>query len=153
MPRAKKSLGFLRIVFQEKRLPVWAIAIDRAMRILREDEVGEPTALWFWRFTICVGVNRSARGSVAEKHALTLKSALIKNRRRVLRELSNERQDTAPDSILNEWLATLDCIIDESRAAKTVHWYGASAVGLEKRRTVRVGKTGRRTHHSQKSEL
>jgi hypothetical protein len=105
------KLKFYRLAFQGADLPPFGCFLDVAAAIAA---VPEETALWFWRFSICVGAGRQDTSSTILRHTHALRAAFPSHADLWADELNRRFPGHSPEVILREWLTSLDMI---SRAA------------------------------------
>lgn len=98
------------IIFEGNQLPGASISLDRFASTEFLPGIAEETALWFWRFTICVGRLRSAPSEEICSHVDRVIDLSLQ-RDDKLRTFAADHVDKCFDrSVLDDWLASLGTI-------------------------------------------
>ena len=111
------------IFFQGKPLPVAAYQLDLLAVHALINGLTEEQSVWWWRFTICVGCNRSDLLSTILQNAKILQDQLIGDPKRVAVYLEKKCPNYDPDVLINEWKQSLEIIIDEAKNAQRCTWF------------------------------
>lgn len=116
------------IVFNNIELPRESVFIDicASSRIIKD--ISEEMSLWFWQFTICVGLTKTENSSIVIKYATELNKLIIKNRERILKKLIMLYGSENADSIINSWQRTLNIMIETAEQSETCTWSGQEII-------------------------
>jgi hypothetical protein len=87
-------------------------------------DIEEELSLWFWRFTICVGRERTEKSSVVIENANKLKTLLVNNEKEVKHKIYSKYEQNESPYIYEWWIDTLDIMLDSARECGISEWYG-----------------------------
>ena len=107
-------------MFEGERLPRFGFFLDVAAAIA---PVPDETAVWFWRFSICVGAPRQDISSAIEHHATTLLAALPAQPDTWREELHRRFPGHSSEEIFRDWRVSLDMILRIARERKICTWH------------------------------
>ena len=111
------------LYFEDVLLPKWAHAIDvLPISILRD--LRFRFSHWFFRFTVCVGRVRRSPTYAIQGHCERLLDVIARRRSEILKgiPLRSTIRDS-PNEVLDQWIATLEQMIELSAGKKSCTWY------------------------------
>lgn len=106
--------------FEGVRLPDYASFLDVAATLT---PVSEEAAMWFWRFSICIGTPRKERSRIVESYARELLAALASSASGLTPELLRKFPGEHPEHIISDWVKSLRTIIELSQSRKVCQWH------------------------------
>ena len=113
-----------RIVFQGKLLPSEAYQLD----ILANPDIvkglSEEQSVWWWRFTICIGIKCDAHSDGVLYNARKLLNQLTTNSEQVLDYLEVKYPTLNGAKLLEGWETSLKLIVDQASRATRCVWFG-----------------------------
>jgi hypothetical protein len=113
----------IEIIFEDVKLPCFAFNIDLASNLI--DNVTEETKSWFFHFTVCADVRKSAQASEALSHSKGLLEAILAATSSLKEYLRAKQDDSTVEAMIRSWQSTLQEMIRLSENKKRqVHWIG-----------------------------
>lgn len=120
------------VVFQGVTLPPWAITLDHAAlgRCIGNAAYGkldgatdDSVQVFWWRFSICIGRQRSQDALIMIRHAEFLLAQLIASKQRCMPELSDMFDADQAPSLYQDWIIALEIIRSEAAKTAVCRWY------------------------------
>ena len=103
-----------------------ATMIDVAAKLDSTRAIGEETARWFWRFTICTGCVCRDQQTTVQRHAVALLDVLKQQHKAVTKEILLKGVSSDPERLLQEWSKTLEVLSRQPQMTrKYVEWFGS----------------------------
>jgi hypothetical protein len=108
------------LYFEGIRLPDFAAFLDIAATMA---PVSEETAMWFWRFPICIGSGRKELAKIVQSHSKELLEALASAAGGLSSELSAKFPGYPPERVISDWFTSLKTIIEITQSRKYCQWH------------------------------
>jgi len=112
------------IEFNDIVLPPGAVFIDYLASGNVFEDIDEDLSLWFWKFTICVGLTRSCASSIVARHAQALKTLLEDNREHVQKIIHERYPREEAHRVYDWWLETLNGMLESAATREVSQWHG-----------------------------
>ncbi|MCP4022368.1 MAG: hypothetical protein GY729_11035, partial [Desulfobacteraceae bacterium] len=112
-------------------LPSGAIFIDffSIFRFFKDKEIDDNLSKWFWRFTICVGVNCSEKSAIVTNYSKKLKSLIIDKEDHVQKIINEYYEPDEAVNIFDWWIDTLDIMVETAGTRNISNWRGIPIIG------------------------
>lgn len=118
---ATKAPTFYPFIFEGAKLPPFAAFLDVAASMV---PVSEETAMWFWKFSICIGAPREERSKIIQGHATELLAGLSMISPGVLApELAYKFPGITAEQIFKDWVSALESLIELAGNRKICRWH------------------------------
>jgi len=111
------------LYFEDTLMPKWAHELD-VLPISVLGDLGFRFNHWFFRFTVCVGRVRRSPTSAIRRHCMQLLEVIKGRRAEILERIPRRSTIKAPsEEVLDQWVRTLDQMIELSTGKKSCTWY------------------------------
>jgi hypothetical protein len=87
-------------------------------------DVGEETAVWWWRFVICADLTNRESSAVVIGHCDGLRRALAGPPAGLADEIARRSPTADPAAVVEQWIDALDTIRREAVGTAVCEWTG-----------------------------
>lgn len=122
-----KGVSIAAVEFEGHVLPGFTLLIDVAANELVED----PVAVWFFRFTVCVGASRTEDSATIILNCETLLHAIEREKQRLFALVQSRLAEYEAEQVIRDWVEALTTIIALASTRPQCTWIGEKVATAE----------------------
>lgn len=111
------------LIFEMHVLPEYAFVLDQFTYEELFPGISKECAVWFWRFSICVGRIKVAPSADVIKYSNEALTLLKKPSKKLFKRLKKVLPDVDPEAVLSSWKKSLDIMIAVASNRDTCEWF------------------------------
>jgi len=116
------------IIFNGEYLSPGAIFIDSCASSNFFPEIDDDLSKWFWKFTVCVGLNCQEESQVVINYSKKLRQLLTDNQKHVQKILDETCEPVEATKIFDWWVDSLFIMIQTAKNVTTSTWSGIPTI-------------------------
>lgn len=114
-----------KIIFNGVDLPKFSFFLDVAASKKFNSYVTEDVSIWFWKFSICIGVELKSLSKEVEFYSTNLIESLRKMDYEILmKKIEHRFPGVSSHLVLNDWLSGLDIMLYQASKTSYCKWEG-----------------------------